>query len=110
MDSIPDSTNVFGLVSTSRSPADVATLFPANVWRIRKCSWTDYEAISEFAELVIEASDPVLIHGPVADPANNVPRVIAPLESAGLSGSFECYTADGALLFTQSFGDITGSG
>jgi hypothetical protein len=68
MDIIPDhSGDFFAALWTSLSRRRVARLFARLGWSVRKCSWTDYEVCSPFAELVIEAESPILLHGPVAD-------------------------------------------
>jgi hypothetical protein len=108
MAELPDRTNFYSSVRTELGPEAVARLFAPPVWTVRKCSWTDYEAISEFAEVVIESSNPVLVHGPVADVTVNGVRVVEPLAAAGLSGSFECYDDADALILERSFGNSGG--
>ena len=73
-------------------------------------SLADFEAVSDFAEVVIESSNPVLVHGPVADVTVNCLRVIEPLVAAGLSGSFECYDEADALILEKSFSSVGGDG
>jgi hypothetical protein len=75
-----------------------ARLFERLGWRVRKCSWTDYEIRSPFAELVIEAESPILLHGPVAEVEANVGQILAPLREAGVGYTAECYSAGGDLL------------
>jgi hypothetical protein len=110
MAELPDRTNFYSSVQTGMQPGEIARLFAPPVWRVRKCSWTDFEAISEFAEVVIESSNPVLLHGPVADVTVNGQRIVEPLVAAGLSGSFECYDEANALILEKSFGDVGGGG
>ncbi|MBP3961071.1 hypothetical protein J8F10_38105 [Gemmata sp. G18] len=99
---LPDESNVFGSLHTSRSPEFVARAFARSGWDVRKCSWTDYEITCEFAELVIERSavepEYVLIHGSVADVRANLPRVTEPLAAAGIPYSLECYNAERDLI------------
>jgi hypothetical protein len=64
---VPDSSNFFSSLHTTLSRKQVAWLYGALGWRVRKCWWVDYEVISDWAELVIEAESPILMHGPVAD-------------------------------------------
>jgi len=104
MPELPAQTNFCSAVQTDLQPEEIARLFASPVWRVRKCSWTDYEAISDFAELVIEASNPVLVHGLVADPTVNADRVVEPLVAAGLYGSFEVYDDGHALILEKPFG------
>ena len=59
--------------------------------------------MSVFAELVIESSDPVLVHGLVADVTVNCKRVVEPLATAGLSGAFECYDGSQVLILENDF-------
>ena len=110
MAKLPDRTNFYASVQTDVKPEAVARLFAPPVWNVRKSSWTDFEAVSEFAEVVIESSNPVLVHGPVADVAVNGQRIVEPLVAAGLSGSFECYDEALALIFERAFGAADGGG
>ncbi len=91
MAEIPDSSNFFGSLHTSLSRAQVAGLYGARGWQVRKCSWVDYEVISDWAELVIEAESPVLMHGPVADLPARAEELVAPLRAAGVAFAAECY-------------------
>jgi hypothetical protein len=104
MAEIPDRANFYGTVEADLQPKDVARLFLPPIWNIRKCSWTDFEATSGFAEIVIESSNPVLIHGPVVDVSMNSLRIIEPLTAAGLFGTFECYDEFGVLILEKTFG------
>ena len=110
MAELPDRTNFYSSVRTDRRPEAIARLFAPPVWRVRKCSRTDFEAASDFAEVVIESNDPVLVHGLVADVAVNCARVVEPLAAAGLSGAFECYDDSQALILEKAFGPIGGGG
>jgi hypothetical protein len=94
----PDESNLFGSLQTSLSREQVARLFAPFGWEIRRCGWTDYEVHCDFAELVIEGENPVLIHGPVADLLANLPRIIEPLAVAGVPFSLECYDANRELI------------
>ena len=55
--------NLFGELDTTWPKERVAGLFAPFGWEVRKCSWTDYEVYCDFAELVIEGENPILIHG-----------------------------------------------
>jgi len=101
---LPERSNFYCVVHTCLQSKRVAQLFVAPVWRVRPCSWSDYEAVSDFAEVVIESSHPVLVHGLVADVSVSGPRVIEPLAAGGLSGTFECYDEAGALILESGFG------
>jgi hypothetical protein len=98
MAEIPNKSNFFSALDTSLSREQVAGLYSVIGWQVRKCSWTDYEVISDWAELVIEAEDPILMHGPVADLQARAEELVAPLRAAGLSFTAECYGPNGELL------------
>lgn len=91
MENVPDSSNFFSSLHTSLSRKEVAGLYGALGWRIRKCTWVDYEVISSWAELVIESEGPILMHGPVADLPARAEELVAPLRAAGVSFTAECY-------------------
>jgi hypothetical protein len=95
----PDESNLFGSLQTALSRERVAGLFASFGWEARKCSWTDYEVVCDFAELVIESENPILIHGPVADLLANLPRIIEPLARAGVAYSLECYDENRGLIY-----------
>lgn len=97
---IPDATNLYGTVRTSLTKAELAAVFAAHGWRTRKCSWIDYELRSTFGELILEADDPLLLHGPVADVLANAPRIADVLRAAHASFSLECYAPDRETLLT----------
>jgi hypothetical protein len=101
---LPDSTNFYATVETSLSAARVAHMFQSDAWALRKCSLTDFEIFNDVAELVIESTSPVLIHGPVAEVLSNCFRIVEPLTEAGLSGSFECYDEHRVLMCQRTFG------
>ena len=100
MAELPDSSNFFSSLHTSLSKKQVARLYEALGWRVRKCSWVDYEVVSDWAELVIEAGFPILVHGLVADLPARVEELVTPLRTAGISFAAECYAPepDGKLL------------
>jgi hypothetical protein len=105
MAAIPDTSNFFSSLQTSLSREQVARLYGAMGWQVRKCSWVDYEVISDWAELVIEAEGPILMHGPVADLPTRAEEIVAPLRVAGVSFTAECYGPEperGLLLELQS--------
>jgi hypothetical protein len=88
---IPDGSNFFSSLHTDLTKAQVADLYGAIGWKVRKCSWVDFEVISDWAELVIEAESPILMHGPVADLPSRAEELVAPLREAGVSFTAECY-------------------
>ena len=90
------SLDVFVSVETTLSPEALAALFGAHGWRVRRCTWVDWEAICPGAELVIEAADSSthpgrLVHGVVDGDVSAVMRILAPLTAAGLDWHGECY-------------------
>lgn len=91
MTAIPDSSNFFSSLHTSLSREEIARLYAGLGWRVRKCSWVDYEVMSDWAELIIESESPILMHGPVADLLDRVEELVAPLRAAGVVFSAECY-------------------
>ena len=95
---VPESANFFISLHTTRSRSRVARLFGPPTWSVRKCGWDDYEIASSFAELIIEAESPVLMHGVVADVETNADQILAPLRTAGLTFTAECYGTGGELL------------
>jgi hypothetical protein len=98
MGNIPHSSNFYAALDNSLSRRRVAGLYARRHWTVGKCSWTDYEIQSPFAELVIEAEAPILMHGPVADVEANADQILAPLREAGVGYTAECYGADRNLL------------
>lgn len=91
MANIPDVSNYFSSLHTTLSRAQVAGLYGALGWHVRKCSWVDYEVICEWAELVIEAESPILMHGPVTDPVGRAEELVVPLRQASVIFTAECY-------------------
>lgn len=94
MAELPDGSNFFSALDTLLTPAEVAGLYGALGWRVRKCSWVDYEVISDWAELVIDDTAPILMHGPVADLPARAEELVTPLRAAGVSFTAECYGPD----------------
>ncbi len=91
MAEMPDGSNFYSALDTPLSPEQVAGLYRTLGWQVRKCSWVDYEVISDWAELVIEGDGPVLMHGAVADLPARAEELVAPLRAAGISFTAECY-------------------
>jgi hypothetical protein len=98
MGDIFDGSIICAALHTSLSRRRVAGLFRPLGWCVRKCTWTDYEVVSPFAELVIESEAPILLHGPVAHVEANADRILAPLRKAGVAYAAECYDPGGGLL------------
>ena len=86
---------------TRLSRRKVADLFGRHGWSVRKCSWTDYEVITDLAELVIEADHPILVHGSIASVSEVVPVIDAVLSSADIEYTFEGYDEDDNLVLSR---------
>ncbi len=95
---IPEFSNVYGLLSTRRSKDWITSCFKKAGWSMRKCTWTDYEIDSDYAELIIEGDETILMHGAIADFDSNASSVVAILEENGIGYSIEHYDQAGNLL------------
>jgi hypothetical protein len=94
---IPEGSNFFASLETTKSLEAIAGLYSSAGWEVRMCSWTDFEVTSAIGELIIEGKPP-LVHGPVADPLVNLDAVTKPLRDAAIAFSCECYDEEGNLL------------
>ena len=92
MAEMTDGSNFYSVLNTALSKAQVATLYSVLGWKIRKCTWVDYEIESDWAALVIEADSPILMHGNVTDPLARVDELVAPLRAANIAFTAECYS------------------
>ena len=101
MAEIPELPNFFSSLHTALSKAQIAELYGVLGWRVRKSSWEDYQVECDWAELLIEASSPILMHGFVFDIANRADALVAPLRAAPVVFTAECYgpEPDKRLLF-----------
>lgn len=63
MRGIPDATNLFCTVATDLSREEVAGAFVAAGWAQRRRGLGEHELSSDFAELVLDGNDPLLLHG-----------------------------------------------
>jgi hypothetical protein len=98
MSGLPDYESFYSKLHTRFSRKRVARLYQAMGWKVRKCTWFDYEAQCPWAEVVIEARDPMLLHGAVADVLANVEALLSPLRAAGIAFEAECYGPQHELL------------
>jgi hypothetical protein len=78
---IPESSNFFASLSTTRSRRSVAGLFTPPTWVVRKCGWADYEVNGSFADFVIEAESPTLLHGSVADVVAKADQILGRVDN-----------------------------
>ncbi len=98
-ESLPDAPNLYALLWTDLDAGEVAALYEALGFRVRRSAWTEFEIGSEWAELVLvrphsepgEARAPILMNGSVADAARRADALAAPLRAAGIGFSIECY-------------------
>lgn len=88
---------------TTRPKRRIARLFGPPIWEVRLCTWTDYEITSAFAEFVIEAEAPILLHGRVTDLETNAESIFAPLRAGRIGYEFECYRTDGTPLWNWTW-------
>jgi hypothetical protein len=95
---LPEGSNFYSALHTDLSREQVAVLFGAAGWVVRKAGWHDYKVACPWAELVIEAESPTLLHGPVADVEANAEQALAILKRANVAFSAECYSPNGELL------------
>lgn len=91
---LPDP-NLYGSLETPLNAAAVANLFGDAGWDVRKCSWTDYDLVTDWAELIIEPSEgALLLHGSVLEAQADGHRVAKVLRQARITFSLECYAGD----------------
>ncbi|MGV3723258.1 MAG: hypothetical protein ACO1SX_20350 [Actinomycetota bacterium] len=98
MSELPEGSNFFSSLYTTLTREQIVELYRPHGWRIRKCGWREYEIRSEFAELVVEAEQPILMHGPVADVVDNAQRVLEPLKGSNVCYAAEAYDDEMRLL------------
>jgi hypothetical protein len=95
--------NVYGSLPSAASALDVASLFCAAGWSLRKSGGTTYEAEYTFAELEFVPLEPVTFAGFV-DPAR-IKMLLDTLTALGLSFEVELYCPDGTEQIYQSAPD-----
>jgi hypothetical protein len=96
--SLPDGSNFFASLTAALSRAQVAALFGATGWSVRKAGWDEFEVRCPWGDLIIEGDEPVLLHGPVNGVIENAYSILAPLRDAGIAYRAECYGDDRVLL------------
>jgi hypothetical protein len=97
MSSLPEGSNLFGCVWLP-DPKQAAALLQDEGWTVRKAGFAEYEATEEGAEMLIEASEPVLIHGMSVRPEKTTERMAAIFRRAAVRFTFEIYDTDGRLV------------
>jgi hypothetical protein len=95
MSTIPNNPNFYSSLYTDLLPAQVAVLLQDAQSRLRTPDRGSFEIISPIADLMIECSNPILLHGAVADPLENIPRLLELLEREGITYSAEAYDQSG---------------
>lgn len=98
MDALPNRSNFFCGLDTSLTWRQVAHLYEAIGWKVRKTGWYEYEISCSWADLSIKSETPMLMHGAVADILNHLDELLAPLRAAGVRFSAEFYGEGGELL------------
>lgn len=91
MDELPDMSNFYSSLHTALTREQVAGLYNALGWRVRKCGWYEYEVFGPWCELIIESESPILMHGAVADVLTHAEELVAPLRTARVQFTAECY-------------------
>ena len=98
MGGLPERSNFHGSLHTDLSKEQVAELFRPLPAKVRKCAWDEFEVICPWAELIVEAGSPILLHGAVADVLTSAERLMGLLREAGVRYSVECFGEAGELL------------
>ena len=93
--------DVYAGLDTTRTPAEIAACFARAGWTAHRCTWVDWEVCSDVAELIIENTTPPLLHGRIAGPVADLPRVLEPLVAAGIRWTAECYDDENRLIHEQ---------
>jgi hypothetical protein len=86
------------ILSTALSQQQVAQLYRAPEWRVRKHSWFEYEVRCPWAELCLEGEGDILMHGPVTNSGVHAEQILAPLRAAGIRFKAEFYDSQGTLV------------
>jgi hypothetical protein len=82
------------------SKAKIKELFEQNGWAIRKTSWTDFELINNWAELILEGNDDEpLLNGRVIFNNDNIILLDELFNSLGIQYIYEFYDKDKKLIF-----------
>jgi hypothetical protein len=85
---------------TTRSRQEIARLFAEQGLSARKCGWDEYEVRRADADLVIEADDPILLHGAVADARRDAAAIAAILCAAEILFAIETYDEGGTMILS----------
>jgi len=85
MANVPDKPNFFSTIGAGFDRRQIAELYREAGWRIRKCDWTSFEIVSDWAELILEGESPVLFHGSVSELPSRAEELLAPLKTNGVA-------------------------
>lgn len=100
---LPDSSNFFATIFTEKSKAEIAQLYKSAGWKLRKCTFTDFEISQDWASIVIDGNDNILMHGVVADVEERVAKLMTPLQQHAIAYCAEFYDVDENLEATFTF-------
>jgi hypothetical protein len=103
MDPEPSNLLISVAMFTDRSREQLVKLFELPEWKVRKCAWDEFEIKSSWAEVVVEAENPVLMHGLIRDGQGNIDRILQPLREAEIAYKAEVYGENHALLHDVSW-------
>lgn len=98
MSELPETANFYSSLQTRISKQRIAELYRPLAMDVRKCGQDEFEISCNWAELVLEADSPILMHGLVADVADNAEKLLAPLKWAAIAYKAECYDEGGDLI------------
>jgi hypothetical protein len=98
MDLLPLNAHVCVALYTDLRRDQIAELYRTFGWRVRKCSWVDYEVTSDWIELVIQSERPILVSGVVVESLADADGILAPLRDAEIGYDAEFYTEQQELL------------
>lgn len=104
MNDLPEFSNFFASLHTNWPARKVAERFAAGWQFIEPDDAPHFEVHTHWAELVIEAESPVLLHGVIADITTNAEVVADLLRKAGITFTAEAYSETLELLRTWSEG------
>jgi hypothetical protein len=86
-----------GEVLSAHGGETVVRAFETAGWRVRKCTWVDWEVRSDGAELVIEATEPPVFYGRIQRSAS-ARETLAPLGAARVRWRAEVREEGGVVL------------
>lgn len=87
----PDSSNLFGELHTTLDHEAIVRLFESSSWRTHRAGRDESRLESDLGELVLEATRPFLLHGPIARVVENVNVIADVLRVPELAFALECY-------------------